>query len=158
MAFASASPATASCQPSRVSNSSGVPDRPNAINSSVLSLVISAAAKTVVTGVTLAGFLRSAGTSEIITSRGNVCPVRISVPPTEITFAPEPATKSNIATPKKPSSSVTPEGSLASRKPLPLMSMNTLAPEIGASTTRPSNASITVTVMSWLVLRIPSET
>ena len=112
----------------------------------------------VVSGVTLAGFVRSVGRSEISAKSGSAFPVLVSVPPIEITLAATPSEVTNCATLKKPFESVTPAGSSASCSPLPFKSTKTEAPEIGASTTRPSNASVTLTDNDCDALSAPSDT
>ena len=157
-AFAVSSPSSAAAQLSVVKSSSGVLSIPIACNTCAFSSGVSTDATTVVNGVTFAGFVMSAGTSEISARSGSALPVLVSVPPLEITLAELPSGTVNASTLKKPESSVTPDGSSASCSLLPLRSTNTVAPAIGASTTRPSKASVTVIVKSWVSVNDPSDT
>ena len=127
-----------------VNKSSGESAIPIADKTAALASGVSTDATTVVKGVTLADLVMSAGTSDISAKSGSALPVLVSVPPLEITLAGIPVVGVKVSTLKKPSASVVPEGSPSSGSLLPLRSTNTDAPEIGASTTRPSNASLTV--------------
>ena len=157
-AFAVSSPPSAAAQLSVVKSSSGVLSIPIAISTWAFASGVSTDATTVVSGVTFADFVISAGTSEISVRSGNALPVFVSVPLLEITLAELPSGTVNVFTLKKPESSVTPDGSSASCSLLPLRSTNTVAPEIGASTTRPSKASVTVIMRACVSVKDPSDT
>ena len=157
-ALAVSSPPSAAAQLSVVNSSSGVLSIPIACNTWAFASGVSTDATTVVSGVTFAGFVISAGTSEISARSGSALPVLISVPPLEMTFTATSSGGVNVSTLKKPESSVTPDGSPSSCALLPLRSTNTVAPDIGASTTRPSNASVTVIVNAWVSVNEPSDT
>ena len=86
----------------------------------------------------------SAGTSEMSVKSGSALPVFVSVPPLQTTLGLAPSGGIKVATLKKPSELVVPEGSPSPCSLLPFRSMKHSAPAIGASTTRPSNASVTV--------------
>ena len=157
-AFAVSSPPSAAAQLSVVKSSSGVLSIPIAISTWAFASGVSTDATTVVNGVTFAGFVISAGTSEISARSGSALPVLVSVPPLEMTFTATPSGGVNVSTLKKPESSVTPDGSSASCSLLPFRSTNTVAPEIGASTTRPSKASVTVIMRACVSVKDPSDT
>ena len=91
MSFAASSPASASAQPSEVSSSSAVPLTRNALRVFAFCSGVFPQKSTVVSGVTFAGFVTSAGTSEISTRSGNGFPVLVSVPPLDTILATPPA-------------------------------------------------------------------
>ena len=137
--------------------SSGVvPERPRVLRTSCLSSAVSAAARTVVSGVIATALVSSAGNSATKTRSGNALPVAISVPPRAMTLGEQPSAAATFPTLKKPASSVVPKGSPSSWVTLQFRSTKTDAPATGPSITRPSKASETLISKTRLVASVPS--